>query len=80
VALRKQLASFDPDRTASGKACLRGAAREYGVLLGLLQLPTDLSVTAYSPVDPSICSRNMSACPAWRAVSSIMWMRMYRRL
>jgi hypothetical protein len=34
----------------------------------------------YSPVDPSICSRNMSACPAWRAVSSIMWMRMYRRL
>lgn len=25
------------------------------------------------PTAPSVCSRMMSACPAWRAVSSIMW-------
>ena len=33
---------------------------------------------SYSPVDPSISSRRMSACPLWRAVSSIMWLRTRR--
>jgi hypothetical protein len=29
-------------------------------------------------VEPSICSRRMSACPACRPVSSIMWVRAHR--
>ena len=34
----------------------------------------------YSPVRPSTASRRRSACPLWRAVSSIMWHRIQRRV
>jgi hypothetical protein len=29
---------------------------------------------AYQPTAPSMSSRMMSACPLWRAYSSIMWL------
>ena len=34
----------------------------------------------YRPIDPSTSSRRMSACPAWRAVSSSRCIRIQRRL
>ena len=40
---------------------------------------TSTQLGRYSPTVPSIASRSRSACPAWRAVSSSMWIRIQRR-
>ena len=36
------------------------------------------AVGAHSPTAPSTCSRKRSACPLWRAYSSIMWIMIHR--
>ena len=39
---------------------------------------TARQVCPHSPTAPSICSRSRSACPLWRAYSSIMWIMIHR--
>lgn len=51
-----------------------------GLTFSCLRDGRALHLRVYGPVCPSINSRRMSAWPVWRAVSSIMWIRIRRRL